>query len=297
DQTQRLAAAGGDAEGVAPLLEADDRREQGRALVGQAIFVTQRPLAIGRLAEDAGLHQLLQPRREHVARDAEILLEVVEAAHAVEGIGHDQQGPRFADDVECGGDRTIHLFVGGAPHGKSIGRHRRGAICPKSRAQRRAGRRRTREPRNADTSDPPKKPKLTPAWWGATPNATAPRRRLMVKPMPPSTATPYKARHEAPAGMSARRSAISRPAPSTMPICLPRKRPAATPSATGCSRLPSDSSPSGRPALAKANTGMMTHDDHGLITCSSQIAGRSSSVSPAPLSGTKSASTTPASVA
>ncbi len=66
--------------------------------------MAQRTLAVGDLAEDAGLDELLQPRRQHVARDAQVLLEVVEAAHAIEGVAHDQQRPRLAHDVERRGD-------------------------------------------------------------------------------------------------------------------------------------------------------------------------------------------------
>ena len=69
------------------------------------------------------------------------------------------------------------------------------------------------------------------------------------------------------------------------------------PSGSGAARLASDRPPSGRPALAKAKTGMISHADHGLITCSSRMAGRVSSGSPADFSGMNSASTTPASVA
>src|SRR5713226_3044761 len=86
DEIHRLAAARSDAKAVAPLLQPDDDGEQGSALVGQAIFMAQRTLAVGGLAEDAGLDKFLQPRRQDIARDAEIFLEVVEAAHAVEGV-------------------------------------------------------------------------------------------------------------------------------------------------------------------------------------------------------------------
>ncbi len=82
--------------------------------------MAQRTLAVGGLAEDAGLDELFQARRQHIARDAEILLEIVEASHAVKGVAHDQQGPRLAHHVECRGDRTIHLLVGGAPHGGKV---------------------------------------------------------------------------------------------------------------------------------------------------------------------------------
>src|SRR5262249_53173940 len=79
-QLHWLAVARGDAEPVTPLLQPDYDGEQRRALVGQAILVAQRALTVGGLAEDAGLDKLLQPRRQNVARDTEIFLEVVEAA-------------------------------------------------------------------------------------------------------------------------------------------------------------------------------------------------------------------------
>ncbi len=53
--------------------------------------MAERPLAVGGLAEDAGLDEFLQPRRLDVAGNAEIFLEVVEPAHAIEGVAHDQQ--------------------------------------------------------------------------------------------------------------------------------------------------------------------------------------------------------------
>src|SRR5437762_1331601 len=73
DQLHRLAVARGDAETVAPLLQPDDDGEQRRALVGQAIFVAQRALAVGGLAEDAGLDEFLQTRRQNIPSDAKIL--------------------------------------------------------------------------------------------------------------------------------------------------------------------------------------------------------------------------------
>ncbi len=70
DEIHRLAAARGRAIAVAPLLQTDDHGEQRGALVGQAVFVAQRTLAVGGLAEDAGLDKFLQPCRQNIAGDA-----------------------------------------------------------------------------------------------------------------------------------------------------------------------------------------------------------------------------------
>ena len=79
--------------------------------------------------------------------------------------------------------------------------------------------------------------------------------KLIVKPMPPSHATPTIAGQVAPAGRSPmpRRSA-SHEKP-TMPMGLPMNRPSAMPSGIDSVKLPSVNPDRETPALAKANTG------------------------------------------
>ena len=62
------------------------------------------------------LDEPLEPRLQHVARDAEIRLQLVEAAHAEEDVADDQQRPALADDLERAGDRADLVVVVVAEH-------------------------------------------------------------------------------------------------------------------------------------------------------------------------------------
>jgi hypothetical protein len=66
-------------------------------------------LAVGDLGEHAVVDEVRQPLVQHVARDAEALLEVVEARHAEEGVADDQHRPPLADDLESLRDRAVHV--------------------------------------------------------------------------------------------------------------------------------------------------------------------------------------------
>ena len=48
----------------------------------------------------------IHPRLQHVARDPEVLLDLVEAAQPEEHVAHDQKRPALADDLERSGDRA-----------------------------------------------------------------------------------------------------------------------------------------------------------------------------------------------
>jgi hypothetical protein len=71
------------------------------ALVGEPVVVSRWVLAVGDLGEHPGLDEAGQALAEHVARDPESLLEVVEAGHAEEGVAEDQQRPPRADDLQA----------------------------------------------------------------------------------------------------------------------------------------------------------------------------------------------------
>jgi len=94
--------------------------EKRAALAGEAVLETA--AAIGRCGafEDAAGDQFLEPRRQDIARDAEVLLEVMKAVRAEEGLAQDEHRPQFADQFEGAGDRTIHPSEGLAPHGNRL---------------------------------------------------------------------------------------------------------------------------------------------------------------------------------
>src|SRR4051794_25947554 len=85
---------------VAPLHEREQRDAELRPLLGQPVLVALGALAVANPLEDPLLDEPGEPVREHVARDAEALLELVEAADAEEGVADDEQCPALADELE-----------------------------------------------------------------------------------------------------------------------------------------------------------------------------------------------------
>src|SRR6202035_35922 len=67
---------------VAPLQQGHQHRPQVGPLLREAVLVTRGPLLVGALHEDPLLDQALEARLEHVARHAQVALEIVEAPDA-----------------------------------------------------------------------------------------------------------------------------------------------------------------------------------------------------------------------
>src|SRR6266850_877227 len=71
----------------------DQREEHGpevAAALGQYEFVARRPLTVELALEQSCLDQALEPARQHVGRDTEALLELVEPLEPVKGVANDQ---------------------------------------------------------------------------------------------------------------------------------------------------------------------------------------------------------------
>ena len=62
----------------------------------------------GTALQNALLDQMVEPLGEHLARDAEIGLDLVEAIHPDPNVAHDQRRPRLTDDVQGARDRARH---------------------------------------------------------------------------------------------------------------------------------------------------------------------------------------------
>src|SRR5438132_429218 len=73
----RAAGRGGVA--IAPVHQLDEHGPQRLALVGEVVALPHRALAIRAALEDLLLDEPLEPRGEHVARDAQLALLVIEA--------------------------------------------------------------------------------------------------------------------------------------------------------------------------------------------------------------------------
>lgn len=142
------------------------------------------------------------------------------------------------------------------------GRH--SALSPPSSAGGRGGpsakKRSTTVPATAERSEPARMPRRSSKALPSPPfcsKAREPMKRLIVKPIPQSSATPWIWRQFTPSGRRARPPfTASQLAPNT-PICFPRNNPRAMPRGTGSKSDPSVRSPSGSPALAKAKIGRM----------------------------------------
>ena len=117
DQHGRPAVGAGVA--VAPLHQRDERRPQVGALLGQAVLVALGALLVAALLEDALVNEAGQAVGEHVARDSQVALEVLEAAHPQKGVADDEHGPAVADRLERACDRADLLVVGAGEHGAS----------------------------------------------------------------------------------------------------------------------------------------------------------------------------------
>ena len=84
-----------------------DHREEVPALLRQRVLVALWPLAIESPFEQAGLGQVLQPPRQHIRRDAEAALELVEAGEALQRIAQDQDAPPLANGLDGTGAGTF----------------------------------------------------------------------------------------------------------------------------------------------------------------------------------------------
>src|SRR5579864_7246016 len=78
-------------------------------------------LAVGATLEQAAFDQGVEPAGQDVRRDAETLLELVEAREAAECVAQDQDAPPFADALQAAGDRASHVSEAFALHGLGPG--------------------------------------------------------------------------------------------------------------------------------------------------------------------------------
>ena len=96
---------------VAPVHHGDHHRPQVEPLLGEEVLVAGRALLVRALLEDVLLNQPREPVGEHVARDAEVVLDLVEAPAAVEDVADDEQRPALAEHLEGACDRTRLVVI------------------------------------------------------------------------------------------------------------------------------------------------------------------------------------------
>src|SRR5207244_2466779 len=83
----------------------------------RSVGACARPMrAVAAPLQEARLDQSAESPRQHIGRDAEALLELVEAREAVQGVAQDQHAPPLADPFQAAGDRTRHAAEALALH-------------------------------------------------------------------------------------------------------------------------------------------------------------------------------------
>ena len=95
---ERLAAAL--AVAVAPDEQRVDDRPEVLAGLGELVEVSAAVVGAEEPVDDAVIDEPVQVGRQDGLGDVEVGLEVVEAAHPVEGVADDEQRPALADDLE-----------------------------------------------------------------------------------------------------------------------------------------------------------------------------------------------------
>ncbi len=82
--------------GVGPIDQRHQHRIERLAPVGQPVFVAQGAVLISLAAQHAGPLQLAQPVRQHMPRDPQPVLHLLEPANAQKAIAQHQHGPAVA---------------------------------------------------------------------------------------------------------------------------------------------------------------------------------------------------------
>ena len=84
------------------------------------VFMVCAAVGGGHRFQYAVCNEIAQPRRQDVLGDAEALLELAEAAQAIEGIAHDQQRPDVPDGIERARHRAARLGKTGPFHSQPL---------------------------------------------------------------------------------------------------------------------------------------------------------------------------------
>lgn len=85
---------------VAPLFQSQQNRIHVSTFVGQSVFVAFRLFLIEHLAKNAMFDKRVESIRKDVSCDTEMLLHVIEAAHAIEAFSQDEKRPPLADQLQ-----------------------------------------------------------------------------------------------------------------------------------------------------------------------------------------------------
>src|SRR5215472_12373394 len=103
-----------------PAIPPGGHREQHVAelqpLLRQHVVVPGRPLRVGPLLQHTLRNEAPEALGQHLARDAQVTLDVVKAGDAHPDVPEDERRPGFSGDLEGAGDRARHLAEPRALH-------------------------------------------------------------------------------------------------------------------------------------------------------------------------------------
>ena len=118
------AASAAPAVGQPVVAPADDRREHREevlAHLGQRVLVPRRPVLVADAVQQPGAGEPVQPLGQRVPRDAQLGLEPVEPADAVERLTQHEQCPLIPQQVHGSCDGTRPAGERRPSHGRSLG--------------------------------------------------------------------------------------------------------------------------------------------------------------------------------
>jgi hypothetical protein len=105
---------------VAPGEQRQQYRAKVSAALGQPVFPAGRMLAVALALEQPALDQRVEAPGQHVGRDVEALLKLVEAGQPLQRVAEDQDAPPFAHPLEAAGDRALHVAKARALHDRPV---------------------------------------------------------------------------------------------------------------------------------------------------------------------------------
>ena len=91
---------------IAPLVECEEDRVEGFALVSEDIGIASAVRADILAPEDSLFKQPVQPLAQHIPGDAGIAHDFAETGCAIEGLADDQPGPVVTKNIEDSRDRA-----------------------------------------------------------------------------------------------------------------------------------------------------------------------------------------------
>ncbi len=93
---------------VAPCEERNQDGPKVAGARGRYVFVPGGPFAVAPAFEQTRRDQRIEPAREHIRRNPETLLKLIEPGEPMQGIAQNKNAPPLAHVLEAAGDRTWH---------------------------------------------------------------------------------------------------------------------------------------------------------------------------------------------